>query len=88
MAVNERGVLVGSFYVKPNYPDRCGHICNGGFLVNKEYRGQGIGKFLGGGVAFLHTNIILCAFFTVFEKNWRDQRALLIKTIGSRETMS
>ena len=47
VAVNEDGIVVGSFYVKPNYPDRCAHICNGGFLVNKHYRGRGIGKFLG-----------------------------------------
>ena len=47
MAVNDVGTVVGSFYVKPNYPDRCSHICNGGFLVSQNYRGNGIGKFLG-----------------------------------------
>ena len=28
----DHGVL-GCFYVKPNFPGRCAHVCNGGFIV-------------------------------------------------------
>ncbi|CEM37833.1 unnamed protein product [Vitrella brassicaformis CCMP3155] len=40
------GTVVGSFYIKPNWPGRCSHICNGGFLVDRPYRGRGIGRFM------------------------------------------
>ncbi|KAF5852154.1 hypothetical protein GGP41_000876 [Bipolaris sorokiniana] len=38
---------LGSFYVKPNYPGRSSHVCNGGFLVNGKKRNLGVGKALG-----------------------------------------
>ncbi|XP_055930275.1 uncharacterized protein LOC129960717 [Argiope bruennichi] len=38
--------IMGSFYVKPNFPGRSSHICNAGFLVNKEFRNRGIGEIL------------------------------------------
>ncbi|KAK9466861.1 hypothetical protein V1512DRAFT_262518 [Lipomyces arxii] len=41
------GRVLGTFYVKPNYPGRCGHVCNAGFLVSHLARGQGVGKLLG-----------------------------------------
>lgn len=25
--------VAGCFYVKPNFPGRCSHVCNGGFIV-------------------------------------------------------
>lgn len=39
--------VYGAFYVKPNFPGRCSHICNGGFIVKPECRGLGVGKALG-----------------------------------------
>ena len=30
--------VIGCFYIKPNFPDKCSHFCNGGFLVSKKYR--------------------------------------------------
>ncbi|KAK9367300.1 acyl-CoA N-acyltransferase [Lipomyces kononenkoae] len=39
--------VLGTFYVKPNYPGICGGICNAGFLVSELARGQGVGKILG-----------------------------------------
>ncbi|XP_060068568.1 uncharacterized protein LOC132548707 [Ylistrum balloti] len=45
--VNTAEVL-GSFYVKPNFPGRCSHICNAGFAVLKSARGLGVGKFMVG----------------------------------------
>lgn len=39
--------VLGCFYVKPNFPGRCSHVCNGGFITNPKYRGMRIGKFMG-----------------------------------------
>lgn len=39
-------VCLGSFYVKPNYPGRCDHICNAGFLTTFGSRGRGVGRAL------------------------------------------
>ena len=33
-------------YIKPNFPGRCNHICNGGFITNKLYRGKGVAQLL------------------------------------------
>uniref|UniRef100_A0A060T5T1 ARAD1B14278p n=1 Tax=Blastobotrys adeninivorans TaxID=409370 RepID=A0A060T5T1_BLAAD len=37
---------LGTFYIKPNYPGRCSHVCTGGFLVNAGIRRKGIGRTL------------------------------------------
>jgi L-amino acid N-acyltransferase YncA len=39
--------IVGAFYLKPNFPGRCSHICNAGFIVQPAMRGQGIGRWMG-----------------------------------------
>jgi ribosomal protein S18 acetylase RimI-like enzyme len=39
--------VLGAFYIKPNFPGRCSHICNAGFIVQPEMRGEGIGRFMG-----------------------------------------
>ncbi|BFZ64282.1 hypothetical protein YB2330_005425 [Saitoella coloradoensis] len=33
--------VLGTFYIKPNYPGRCSHVCNAGFLVPHAGRGMG-----------------------------------------------
>jgi len=38
---------LGSFYIKPNYPGRSSHVCNGGFLVTDGSRNRGVGKLMG-----------------------------------------
>ena len=40
-------LVMGTFYVKPNYPGRSSHICNAGFLVSPSHRGIGVGRLLG-----------------------------------------
>jgi len=52
--MDERGakweeVCLGSFYVKPNYPGRSSHVCNGGFLVTEAARNRGVGRLMGEG---------------------------------------
>jgi ribosomal protein S18 acetylase RimI-like enzyme len=41
------GKLLGAFYLKPNFPGRCSHICNAGFIVQPSARGLGIGRYMG-----------------------------------------
>ncbi|KOS17474.1 Protein SPT10 [Escovopsis weberi] len=38
---------LGSFYIKPNYPGRSSHVCNGGLLVTDESRNRGAGRLMG-----------------------------------------
>ena len=40
------GIVIGGFYVKPNYPGRSSHICNAGFIVDVSWRGKGAGRFM------------------------------------------
>ncbi|KAI5248418.1 hypothetical protein E4T42_05656 [Aureobasidium subglaciale] len=40
---------LGSFYIKPNYPGRSSHVCNGGFLVSDVARNRGVGRLMGEG---------------------------------------
>ena len=39
--------LLGCFYVKPNFPGRCSHICNGGFITHPDYRRRGVARLMG-----------------------------------------
>ncbi|WP_414527290.1 N-acetyltransferase family protein [Nodularia chucula] len=39
--------VLGAFYLKPNFPGMCSHICNAGFIVQPALRGQGMGRFMG-----------------------------------------
>lgn len=45
--VNWDKQCLGSFYIKPNYPGRSSHICNGGFLVTDGARNRGVGRLMG-----------------------------------------
>ncbi|KAF2667014.1 hypothetical protein BT63DRAFT_416086 [Microthyrium microscopicum] len=38
---------IGSFYIKPNYPGRSSHVCNGTFLVTDGARNRGVGRLMG-----------------------------------------
>ena len=33
---DEEASVLGTFYIKPNFPDRCAHICNGGFITEEK----------------------------------------------------
>ncbi|CAM9951480.1 unnamed protein product [Discosporangium mesarthrocarpum] len=39
--------VLGVFYVKPNFPGRCSHVCNGGFITDPAYRRRGVAKIMG-----------------------------------------
>lgn len=40
-------LFLGTFHVLPNYPGRCSHVCNAGFLVSSKTRGKHIGSEMG-----------------------------------------
>lgn len=44
VAVDEEGALAGTYYIKPNQPGLGSHVCNCGYIVAHEARGQGIGS--------------------------------------------
>ncbi|MGD1944236.1 MAG: GNAT family N-acetyltransferase [Leptolyngbyaceae cyanobacterium] len=44
---NNSAQVVGAFYLKPNFPGRCSHIGNAGFIVAPQMRGQGLGRIMG-----------------------------------------
>ncbi len=39
--------VVGTYYIKPNQPGLGAHVCNAGFIVAADHRGQGMGRKLG-----------------------------------------
>lgn len=38
--------VIGSFYLRANFPGRSGHIANAAYMISEGYRGQGIGSLL------------------------------------------
>lgn len=37
----------GAFYIKPNFPGRCSHVCNGGFITDTRRRRRGVARLMG-----------------------------------------
>lgn len=69
--VNGSEEIVGAFYCKPNFPGRCSHFCNGGFITSPLWRRLGIAQLMA--ITFLRVakNIGFRAslFNLVFEHN-------------------
>lgn len=42
-------VCLGSFNIRPNYPGRSSHVCNGMFIVTEAARNKGVGRLMGEG---------------------------------------
>ncbi|MGV0107055.1 GNAT family N-acetyltransferase [Nostoc sp. DSM 114167] len=63
--------ILGAFYLKPNFPGRCSHICNAGFIVQPGLRGRGLGRFMGEAMLSIAANLGYEAvmFNLVFETN-------------------
>jgi L-amino acid N-acyltransferase YncA len=47
VAETSDGTIVGTAFIKPNQPGLGNHVCNAGFMVGANQRGQGIGRMLG-----------------------------------------
>lgn len=43
----EAGGVVGTYYLRPNQPDRGAHVCNAGYMVASGARNRGIGTAMG-----------------------------------------
>ena len=41
------GELMSIFYIKPNFPGCCSHVCNGGFITLKDHRRKGLARLMG-----------------------------------------
>jgi RimJ/RimL family protein N-acetyltransferase len=46
-SISKTGEILGCFYIKPNFPGRCSHICNGGFITTPKFRQMGVGTVMG-----------------------------------------
>ncbi len=42
VAVDDKDTVLGTYYIKPNQPGSGAHICNCGYIVSENFRGQGI----------------------------------------------
>lgn len=69
--VQSQSGILGAFYLKPNFPGRCNHICNAGFIVQPALRGQGIGRWMGAEMLRIASSLGYAAvmFNLVFETN-------------------
>lgn len=38
------GEIVGTYFIKPNQPGLGSHVCNAGYMVSSNARGQGVGR--------------------------------------------
>lgn len=90
--LEKRGVdwskeCLGGFYIKPNYPGRSSHVCNGGFLVTDAARNRGVGRLMGEGYIEWAPRLgyTYSVFNLVYESNVASLRiwdALGFKRIG------
>jgi L-amino acid N-acyltransferase YncA len=46
VVARQQADVVGAYYLKPNFPGRAAHIANAGYIVARECRGAGIGRWL------------------------------------------
>jgi len=44
--VEDIGIIVGTYYLKPNQPGLGSHVCNCGYMVTKEARGKGLATMM------------------------------------------
>jgi L-amino acid N-acyltransferase YncA len=71
---------------RPNWPGRCSHVCNGGFIVNESERNQGIGRLLGESFILLARDLGYrqSQFNLVFVNN--EPSIKLWRSLGFKET--
>ena len=46
VAVSQNETILGTYYIKPNQPGQGNHICNCGYIVSEQARGQGIASMM------------------------------------------
>lgn len=70
---------LGTFYVKPNYPGRSSHICNGGFIVTDAARNRGVGRLMGEGYLEWAPKLVSVFYYYYFYHSmriprWKEQK--------------
>lgn len=80
-------LLLGHYYIKPNYPGRCSHNCNAGFMVNPRHRGLGVGKTLGRSYVYVGPRLgyTYSVFNLVFDTNTASRKiwdSLAFEVVG------
>jgi ribosomal protein S18 acetylase RimI-like enzyme len=81
------GEILGAFYLKPNFPGWCSHICNAGFIVQPAMRGQGIGRWMAETMLAIaptqgYTAVMFNLVFATNEPSLNLWRSLGFSTIG------
>jgi ribosomal protein S18 acetylase RimI-like enzyme len=46
VACDGAGRILGSYYIKPNQPGNASHVCNCGYVVAEQARGQGVASLM------------------------------------------
>ena len=46
VAKDDRGTLLGTYYIKPNQPALGSHVCNCGYIVGENARGKGVASLM------------------------------------------
>ena len=44
VATGQDDAILGTYYIKPNQPGLGAHVCNCGYIVSEDARGQGVGS--------------------------------------------
>ena len=71
---------LGSFYIKPNYPGRSSHVCNGGFLVTDAARNRGVGRLMGEGYLEWAPKLVSSRLFSYPESTMRNTSTLMTRS--------
>lgn len=88
-SIDWNNLVAFSYYIKPNYPGRSSHLCNGGFMVPHAMRGLGLGTIAGRSFLFYapHAGYRGSVFNLVYRNNeasvriWEQLGFQLIGTI-------
>ncbi len=46
VAKDDRGTVLGTYYIKPNQPALGSHVCNCGYIVGENSRGKGVASLM------------------------------------------
>lgn len=46
VALDEQDRVLGTYYIKPNYPGPGGHVCNCGYIVAANAQGRGVASLM------------------------------------------
>ena len=76
--------LAGIFYIKPNFPGRASHICNGGFCVPESQRRQGVARAMAEAFLYLARDLgYRASMFNLVSPALLRRAGLLRKGSGS-----